>query len=147
MSQEVDLAVVAGYLAEVFDAGDGTAYRAVRRLREAESVMVMPGSTRFQRYYRLEPPQPLSLRSDAEYAEAFQEKLFRAVRRRLRSPGPVGCMLSGGLDSSALTCVAAEIARTGPAPPLEAFSLVYPDHPECDEGRYIQAAVRRAGGK
>ena len=145
VSQEIDYVTVAGHLAEVFDDSNETAYKAVRRLRGADKVIVTRGVVQAGRYYQLDPERTVALRSDAEYAEAFREILFRAVHRRLRSCGPVGCMLSGGLDSSAVTCVAAEIARTQPAPRLEAFSLIYPDRPECDESHYIQAALRRSG--
>jgi valyl-tRNA synthetase len=48
-------------------------------------------------------------RSDRWYAEAFRERFEAAVGSRLRSASPVGSRLSGGLDSSAITCVARQI--------------------------------------
>ncbi len=146
VSQEVDLTTLAVSLANLSDGSDRTFHRAVRSLRHAETLVVTPDGLRTHRYYRPDPERRLVLRSDEEYAEAFREKLFRAVGRRLRSSGPVGCMLSGGLDSSAVTSVAAQImAGQSAAPRLETFSLVYPDRPECDESRYIQSVVRRTG--
>ena len=146
IEREIDLTTLAVSLAEIYDTSDRTVYRAVRSLRNAESLVVTRGETRVRRYYQPDPERRIVRRSDAEAAEAFRDHLFRAVRRRLRSSGPVGCMLSGGLDSSAVTCTAAQITASVPsAPRLEAFSLVYPDRPECDESRYIQAVVRRVG--
>lgn len=49
----------------------------------------------------------LRLRDPREYVEAAREQLRRAVRRRLRSTGPVASHLSSGLDSTTVTVVAA----------------------------------------
>ena len=139
VSGEINFPALAVALADIYDNSDQTVYRAVRSLRNAETAVVARGGVRISRYYRPDPERRILMRSDNEYAEAFREILFRSVKRRLRSSGPVGCMLSGGLDSSAVTCVAATVSST----PLEAFSLIYPQRPECDERRYIQTVVRR----
>jgi asparagine synthase (glutamine-hydrolysing) len=47
------------------------------------------------------------LRSDAAYAEGLRDCLDRAVRRQMRSVHPVGSLLSGGLDSSSVSALAA----------------------------------------
>ena len=145
--REIDRTTLAVSLANIYDESDRTFYRAVRSLGAAQTLIVAgDGGPRTRRYYHPDPERRVSLGSDAEYAEAFREKIFRAVRRRLRSPGPVGCMLSGGMDSSAVTSVAARIAATESSTPrLETFSLVYPDRPECDETRFIRAVVGRYG--
>ena len=146
VNREVDLTTLAVSLANLYDGSDRTFHRAVRSLRHAETLVVTPGDLHVRRYYQPDPERRIAPRSDAAYAEAFREKLFRAVGRRLRSSGPVGCMLSGGMDSSAVTSVAAQIVAAQPSRTrLEAFSLVYPDRPECDESRYIQTVVRRCG--
>ena len=145
VDRDLDRTTLALSLANLYDESDRTFYRAVRSLGRSETLVVnRDGVPRTRQYYQPDPERRLVLRSDAEYVEAFRATIFRAVGRRLRSNGPVGCMLSGGLDSSAIASVAARIAATEPATPrLETFSLVYPDRPECDETAYIQAVVRR----
>ncbi len=145
VSREIDREAVVNYMAEITDNSDATSFRAVRRLREAEKLTVTARSVQIDRYYEIDPTRRLSARSDAEYEEEFRDILFRSVRRRLRSSGPVGCMLSGGLDSSAVASVAAKIHAEQPMSQVELYSLVYPEVPACDETRYIQAAVRLAG--
>jgi len=63
--------------------------------------------------------------SQANAVERFRELLFDAVRLRMRSDVPVGSCLSGGLDSSAIVCIAHRLllrelhqarSRTEPTP-------------------------------
>src|SRR5262249_56874595 len=51
--------------------------------------------------------KPVRLASDAAYADGLRECLDLAVRRQMRSIHPIGCLLSGGLDSSSLSVPAA----------------------------------------
>jgi asparagine synthase (glutamine-hydrolysing) len=69
------------------------------------------------------------VRSDAEYAEEFREVFDEAVRIRLRADVPVGCYLSGGIDSCAVLGMAARHHRG----PVRAFTLTF-DRPEYNEG-------------
>ena len=57
-------------------------------------------------------------RSDADYAAEFRHVLEEAVRLRLRADVPVGCYLSGGLDScSVLGLAATDGGERAPEPP------------------------------
>ena len=59
-----------------------------------------------------------------------------AVRVHLRSDVPVGCSLSGGLDSSAVTACANRL-REPKGDPLHTFSITYPGH-KFDERAHVQ---------
>jgi len=98
-----------------------------------------------ERYWALDPSREIRMKSDAQYAEAFREIFTEAVRCRLRSAFPVGSMLSGGLDSSSIVCIARRLLQEHGGGPLHTFSAVFDDVPECDEREYIQA-VLAAGG-
>ena len=54
----------------------------------------------------------MKLKTDKDYEEAFREVFFEAVSCRLRSDGEVGIMMSGGMDSASIACVAAEKLKT-----------------------------------
>ncbi len=60
-------------------------------------------------YWSPDPCRRLSLKTEDDYVEAFQEIFSKAVAARLRSAFPVSSMLSGGLDSSAITGTAANL--------------------------------------
>ena len=81
-----------------------------------------------------------SPRSDAAYAAEFREALEEAVRIRLRADVPVGCYLSGGLDSCAVLGLAAK-HHSGP---IQAFTLTF-DRLEYDEEAQAKEMAARAG--
>ena len=68
-----------------------------------------------------------------------------AVRCRLRSAYRVASSLSGGLDSSSVTCVARVILAQSGNGQLPTVSLIYDKVPECDESNYIDAVLSQGG--
>lgn len=73
-------------------------------------------------------------------AERFRELLIDALKLRLRSDVPVGTLLSGGLDSSAISC----LIQAHIKPDVSTFSVVSPD-PRYSEERYIDLLVKEKG--
>ena len=97
-------------------------------------------------YWKLEPDHELCLASDEAYAEGFREVFTEAVRCRLRSAYPPGVMLSGGLDSSSVACVARQLYTEQVDKPIKVFTAIFPGLPQeqlakVDEREY---AVRLA---
>jgi asparagine synthase (glutamine-hydrolysing) len=78
--------------------------------------------------------------TEAEYIEGFRSVLDDAVRVRLRADVPVGCYLSGGLDS----CAVLGLAARHRAEPIRAFTLRF-DHQDYDEGEVAREMAHRAG--
>lgn len=71
-------------------------------------VINRDGHSRVARYWNLEEQKsPGRTCPESDLVEQFRELLGNAVEIRLRSDVPVGCMLSGGLDSSSISCLAA----------------------------------------
>ncbi|WP_216909554.1 asparagine synthase-related protein [Synechococcus sp. CCY 0621] len=122
-----------------------TFFEEVFRLPPAHCVSVTPERMFIRRYWTLEPGEELRLPSDEAYAEAFLEVFTEAVRCRLRSHGPVGSMLSGGMDSGSVVAVAKEILAEQGRAPLPTFSAVGPDPETCVETRAIHAALTMPG--
>lgn len=133
------------FLMSEYDDKEITFYQGILRLPPAHTLTVTREGTRLECYWELDPGRELNLRSDAEYAEGFREVFTDAVRCRLRSAFPVGSMLSGGLDSSSITCVARDLLMESQRGLLHTFSAIFDDTPECDERRYINAVLARGG--
>jgi len=81
-------------------------------------------------------------RSDADYRAELRAALEEAVRIRLRADVPVGCYLSGGLDSCSVLGLA---ARHHPEP-IRAFTLTF-DRPEYDEEAQAREMATCAGAE
>ena len=119
---------------------DATFFAAVKEVPPGHALIAGDGGVKVVRYWTPALAEPLRLRDDREYAEAFLALLRDAVRARTRSITPVALMLSGGLDSSAIAAAAA-----GAAPALKAVSWVFDELPTCDERRWIDPVVHRCG--
>src|SRR5258708_34099297 len=99
-------------------------------------MVVTEKRVQLSRYWDLDYPKLADAtpnRTDAEYAEEFRHALEEAVRIRLRADVPVGCYLSGGIDSCAIVGLAARHHRA----PILAFPSRFdrPDYAQGDSAR------------
>jgi asparagine synthase (glutamine-hydrolysing) len=130
-----------------------TMYRNVFRVPPAHFIRVTPdGSVDLRRYWSPCEIKPVRLSSDAAYADGLRDCLDLAVRRQMRSIHPIGCLLSGGLDSSSVSVLAARahaernqrlVAFTGV--PRSGFDGTVPDGCYADETPYVDAIQKQAG--
>jgi asparagine synthase (glutamine-hydrolysing) len=116
-----------------------SAFAAIRKLRPAHTLTWQSGADSTRRYWKLsyldEDPPP-----GDEACERIRETLLEATRLRLRSDVPVGALLSGGIDSSA---VVAAMARSS-AEPVRTFSIGF-DVAAYDETAYAREVAQRYG--
>jgi asparagine synthase (glutamine-hydrolysing) len=135
---------LADYLRLAFHDKEATFFEGVRRLPPGHWMRVDASSCNVQPYWSPDPAREIRLGDDREYAEAFLEKFKEAVRCRLRSSGPIASQLSGGLDSSLVTCVANDIlAAERPREALHTVSCIFDEYPEVDERAYIEPVLAR----
>jgi asparagine synthase (glutamine-hydrolysing) len=137
--------MVGDYLIGMFDDKVITFYKEILRLSPGHSITVGQDWHRIQCFWSLDPGKELRLGSDHQYADVFREVFTEAVRCRLRRAYRVTSSLSGGLDSSSVTCVARNLMAGAGNGPLHTVSLVYDNVPECDESDYIKAVIAQGG--
>jgi len=127
--------------------GGLTFLRDVRSVAPAHLMIVSPDRCDIRRYWDFDGHRQLRLRSFAEYAEGFRHHFYTAVRRRLRSAFPVGCSVSGGVDSSSIFCTAEAIRRQQPGrhPALIGASLTYAEGSPSDEQAFLREIERCYG--
>jgi asparagine synthase (glutamine-hydrolysing) len=135
---------VADYLVPILEDKEITFYQGILRLPSAHSTTVNRERVSIQPYWSLDPSREVRFRSDEEYAEAFREIFTEAVRCRLRSAFPAGSLLSGGLDSSSIVCVARDLLAEEECR-LHTFSAVFPNVPESDESVFSGAVLAQGG--
>lgn len=125
--------------------GEKTVYEGIRRLRPGHWVMASPRGVTAQKFWTPGPTTEPVPQSDEACTRRFLELFTEAVRCRLRSAFPVGSELSGGLDSSFVTCVARDLLASQKDVSLDTISLVYEQFPECDERTYTREITRQPG--
>jgi asparagine synthase (glutamine-hydrolysing) len=89
-----------------------TIFRAARKLRPGHLLLCDTEGTRIHRFARPEPAPADRLRREGagELARELCERLENSVRAHMLADVPVGVLLSGGVDSSLLTALAARVS-------------------------------------
>jgi asparagine synthase (glutamine-hydrolysing) len=114
-------------------------FAGVHRLPAAHVLRWQDGRTAVSRYWI-----PRCVAVPARYEEAVEELrrlLVDSIRLRLRSDVPVGTSLSGGVDSSAVLALSAELGREHRR---HAFTARFPGY-ERDEWHYAEQVATAAG--
>ncbi|EKU97460.1 asparagine synthase, glutamine-hydrolyzing [Leptolyngbya sp. PCC 7375] len=143
--QQINEVRIADYLALMFEDKVVTTFEDIVRLPPASRLWADASGIRVETYWQLNSNYELKLDSDDAYAEAFREIFIEAVRCRLRSAFSVGSHLSGGLDSSSVSCVARKILSETTGETLHTFSNIFDTVKECDERSYIDEVLKQGG--
>jgi asparagine synthase (glutamine-hydrolysing) len=141
-SRDLDPDAVEAYLAFNSIPAPLSAYRAARKLPPGHLLEWREGRPRLARYARPAPAAAGAVRGEgsaALEAEA-RERLRDSVRAHLVADVPVGVLLSGGIDSSALTALAAEASQG----PVATFSIGFEER-SFDELELARLVARRYG--
>jgi asparagine synthase (glutamine-hydrolysing) len=137
---------IGDYLTSMFEDRAITFYQDILRLPPAHSLTACNKQIKIKSYWSLDPNKELILDSNEEYAAQFRKIFTEAVSCRLRSYTQPGTMLSGGLDSSSITCTARKIMDDeGITAKLPTFSAVFDEVKESDERIYIDTVLNKGG--
>lgn len=126
------------YLLFEYLPGEATGWSGIHKLEPGTMLSFRDGQARIRRYWT--PPSRDTRRiGEAEAAEQLDALLDDAVRRQVVADVPLGVFLSGGIDSSLITALAAHAA-----PDLTAFTVRVPGH-GFDETPHAIAVARHIG--
>jgi asparagine synthase (glutamine-hydrolysing) len=135
---EIDPASVWEYLQTGYIAAPATIYRGMGKLAPGCWMRCgVQGPAELRRYF-----DPNEIRNTAPTsAQEVKSAVLEAVRRQLVADVPVGCFLSGGIDSSV---VAAAMKMVAGDRPVLTFSIGF-DDPRYDETRYAAEVAASLG--
>jgi asparagine synthase (glutamine-hydrolysing) len=136
--RRLDLRGLARYLAFDYIPDPHAILEDVAKLPPGHSLTVNGGKARTQRYWEI-PFAPDETLDEAAWCAEIRRRLDDAVRLRLHSDVPVGCFLSGGIDSTAIAATAAR-QHTG----IRTFSVGYAEA-AYDERRFARLVATRYG--
>ncbi|WP_369743432.1 asparagine synthase-related protein [Pseudidiomarina sp. PP-1MA] len=109
---------------------------AIKRVEPAHYVVIDAEGVRQQRYWQLEVKHYAGLTTDEDYLRELRAQFERAVQRRLVTQHPIGCELSEGLDSTAITGLTAKLL-----PEQTIYTYSYDSQQLTDDNRHIYAAT------
>lgn len=139
LDRRLDARAVEDFFAYGYVPDPATIYAGVSRLPAAHCLQLRRGEPvgNPRRYWR---PSIAPLRiSEAEAVAELTHRLTAATAERLVADVPLGAFLSGGVDSSGVVAVAAQLRTT----PLDTFTIAF-DGAE-DETPYAEMVARRYG--
>ena len=123
---------------------DRTLFAGVHQVPPGHYLTATTSGMRILRYWDFNYPTADELaadtRNESAYVEEFAAVFEEAVRLRMRADVPVGCYLSGGLDSCAVLGFASRHSNS----PIQAFTLRF-DRAAYDEGDIAREMAARTG--
>jgi len=120
----------------------GTFYQGIDRMPAGHAMRVTGQGVKTWLYWNPQDLPALNFASLEECTEAFLEQLRIAVKCRLRSIGPVGAMLSGGMDSSSIVGLISKEFRSELPQLLKTFSLIREDRENCPGWHAIREMLK-----
>ena len=140
---EPDLQAIHHYLAFQSVPAPFCAFKGINKLPPAHTLLWKDGKYTLRRYWKLSYAKKRSVRTiqdELALQEEIIERLREAVKIRLMSEVPLGAFLSGGIDSSIIVALMAELMDQ----PVKTFSIGF-THEEYNELPYARMVAERYG--
>lgn len=137
---EIDPVAVRDLVREGFISGPRTIFRDFEKVPPGSAVTIRRDGSRVdQMHWRPDFSHPEEGVAFEQWVDRIDEAVTHAVQRRLVADVPVGIMLSGGVDSSLITAIAARLH-----PGICTYSTGS-DDPRIDETQYATAVAAHCG--
>lgn len=134
---EINLEAIDLYLSLQYIPDPLTAYQGVYKLPPAHRLVWQHGAAKLDRYWDF-AYQPKHTASEEELIEQLHTLLKESVKMRLISEVPLGAHLSGGIDSSIIVALMAELSNA----PVKTFSVGFEEE-AFSELDYARAVAQR----
>lgn len=136
---EIDQNGIDELLAFRYIAGHTTLLKGVRLVQPGHHVTITPHGVSETHYWRIPEYAEKQQLSREDTVDRLEQLLDHSVRSQLLTDVPVGCQLSGGVDSSLVTLAASRHQTR----PLHTFSIVF-NEPRFSEEPWIRTASAAA---
>lgn len=140
VSSEIEPGAVDIFLRYGYVSGEQTLFKNIQKLPPGHYLTVCDGTVKTNQYWDLRFSDTRKDQGIEESAEELDELLGRTIRNHIISDVPVGILLSGGVDSTAVLSYAAETGT-----PLSTFTIGFDEHGASDERRSARVAASRFG--
>lgn len=141
ISREIDLHALGYFFSEMSTPIDSSIYSEIKKIPPANYIQLTKKGIELKEYWKLnyKDKTKLNIQEAVDQTEVLLEK---AVQKTLLSDVPVGCFLSGGLDSSLVSLYAAKNYSTQ----LKTFSVGF-EYESFNELPYARAISKQIGSE
>lgn len=141
IERQVSHQAIDTFLTFTYLPGNETLFRNVHKLEPGHYILVKDAHVIRKQYWDLKFVAPSGRQGIDEAAESLRALLRRTVKEHMISDVPVGVLLSGGVDSTAiLSCVAEEASKR-----IQTFTIGFEGAEFADERPYAKMAADRYG--
>jgi asparagine synthase (glutamine-hydrolysing) len=141
VNRSVEPQVLDTFLTFLYLAGRQTLFKDIYKLEPGHYLVIKNGRVTDRKYWDLHFEQDPSWKSFGQAAEALHELFTKTVKEHMISDVPVGILLSGGVDSTAVLSAAVEET----AKRIKTFTVGFQSEDFDDERPYARMAAERFG--
>jgi asparagine synthase (glutamine-hydrolysing) len=141
IEKAIDYSSLYTYLQLNYIPAPDTIFTTVKKLMPGHYMKVANKQLTIEQYYDIPYNREQSERNPIDYEAAkkqLTDLLEKSVQKRLIADVPLGCFLSGGIDSSVVTALASRHK-----PDLHTFSIGYRDERFFDETHYAESVSKK----
>jgi asparagine synthase (glutamine-hydrolysing) len=141
LEKDIDMVGLSQYTTLGYIPSPQTIFKYIKKLPPAHFLVSTPSGIKLSRYWQLDYSTEHNLseqKHEREYASELLRLLKGAVQRQLISDVPLGVLLSGGVDSSGITALAAGHLDK----PLSTFSIGFKNKGYYDERQYARKVAK-----
>ena len=134
--RELDLSALDDYLSYGYVSGEQSILTNTSKLPAGQALVydLENDTVKTWHYWELPLNRPESGASTDDLTAELETLLSASVRRQLIADVPIGVLLSGGLDSSLITAIAAKASGQ----PIKTFTVSFPGHASFNEAPYAR---------
>lgn len=142
VSRDIDLDALGLYLECQYIPAPKTIYRSVRKLLPGHAMLLQGGELKSWRYWLPDYSHKLQL-DEHEAVARLESELRRSVESMLVADVPLGAFLSGGIDSSLIAALMADITGR----PIDTFNLGFSGGVPGSEHEQAALVARHIGSR
>ncbi len=130
---EINYNALPDQLANHGTSAEETLFKNVKRLLPGHTLLWHDGKIRLEQFWDVSFEPKHDVKSDKDFVEEWRELFKESVKLRLMADVPLGMFLSGGIDSSAICAMMAEMVSE----PIKTFSVGFKER-EANEFEYAR---------
>ena len=143
VNRELAPEVIDRFLTFLYVPGEDTLLQGIKKLAPGHYLLVQDGKTEIRQYWDLRFSKPTGRRSSQQAQEELLSLLAETVDLHMIADVPVGVLLSGGFDSTAVLSFAVE--RTDQE--VSSYTVGFSDSAVTDERPYARLAAEAFGSQ